>query len=248
LGFLTVIGSNLFTVVQPLFLGKAIDAFQTGVSQNTPVYEELIGWAGMIVGCTLVAGFLTFLTRQTIIVTSRNIEFDLRNDLLAHLQKLSTSYFQNKPTGDLMAHATNDIAAVRNVVGPGIMYPSDTLMTFLMVLTLMFVQDWELTLLALVPLPLVSVAVYQIGKLVNKKFNERQEQFSRLTTMAQENLSGIRVIKSYVREAFEITGFESLSRDYLKKNLVLALVQSIMWPLMFLLVGLSIVIAIYVVV
>ncbi len=244
-GFVTVVGSNIFTVVHPLFLGRAIDAFKDGVDQGLPVYDELFGWAGLIVGVTLVAGFFTFLTRQTIIVTSRNIEFDLRNDLLAHLQKLSTSYFQNKPTGDLMAHATNDISAVRNVVGPGIMYPSDTMMTFVMVLTLMFVQDWQLTLFTLLPLPLVSIAVYRIGKQVNKKFNERQEQFSRLTTKAQENLSGIRVITSYVREAFEIGEFEALSRDYLKKNMVLALVQSIMWPLMFLLVGLSIVIAIY---
>jgi ATP-binding cassette subfamily B protein len=245
-GLATVVGSNLFTVVQPLFLGNAVDAFKAGVENGEPVSNELLGWAGMIVGFTLIAGTLTFLTRQTIIVTSRKIEFDLRNDLLAHLQRLSASYFQNKTTGDLMAHATNDIAAVRNVVGPGIMYPSDTTVTFVMVLTLMFMQDWEMTVLALLPLPLVSLAVYKIGKHVNKKFNERQEQFSRLTTKAQENLSGIRIIKSYVREAFEINEFQSLSKEYLKKNLVLALVQSIMWPMMFLLVGFSIIITIYV--
>jgi ATP-binding cassette subfamily B protein len=144
-----------------------------------------------------------------------------------------------------MAHATNDIAAVRNVLGPGIMYPSDTLMTFTMVLTMMLITDWQLTLLALLPLPLVSLAVYRLSKAVNQKFMERQEQFSQLTTRAQENLSGIRVIKAYVRERFEIERFRSLSWEYLKKNLVLARVQSVMWPLMFILVGFSILLVMY---
>ena len=245
LGVGTVVGSNLFTVVQPLFLGKAVDEFKLGVETHTYVTSDLLVWAGLIVGFSLIAGIFTFLTRQTIIVTSRNIEYDLRNDLLEHLQRLPYSYFQNTPTGDLMAHATNDIGAVRNVLGPGIMYPSDTLLTCTLVLTLMFFQDWQLTLLSLIPMPLVSIVVYRLGKVIHKKFDERQEQFSKLTTRAQENLSGIRVVKSYVREEYEIGRFEKLSSDYLDKNLVLARVQSIMWPLMFVLVGLSLVITIY---
>jgi ATP-binding cassette subfamily B protein len=192
-----------------------------------------------------VAGVFTFLTRQTIIVVSRHVEFDLRNDYLGHIQKLPLSYFQNTPTGELMALATNDIGAVRNAVGPGIMYPVDTLMTFIMVLGVMVAQDWQLTLLALIPLPLVSFAVYRLGKLVHAKFDERQAQYSRLTTRAQENLSGIRVVKAYVREAHETSLFRAMSLEYLRKNLVLARVQSIMWPLMFLLVGLSLVITLY---
>jgi ATP-binding cassette subfamily B protein len=144
-----------------------------------------------------------------------------------------------------MAHATNDIGAVRNVLGPGIMYPTDTIMTFTMVLTLMLVKDWELTLLALIPLPLVSYVVYRLGKRIHEKSLDRQAQFSLLTTRAQENLSGIRVIKSYVREPYEIERFGNLSWEYLKKNLVLARIQSILWPLMFLLIGISIVITIY---
>ena len=144
-----------------------------------------------------------------------------------------------------MAHATNDISAVRNVLGPGIMYPSDTFMTFSMALTLMFVKDWSLTLVALVPLPLISYAVYKLGKIIHAKFNERQEQYSLLTTRAQENLSGIRVVKAYVREEYEIGLFEKLSWVYLKKNLVLAKAQSIMWPMMYMLVGISLVITVY---
>ena len=245
IGILTVVGSNVFTVVQPLFLGYAIDEFKAGIEGHTGVGSDLLMWAGLIVGFSAVAGFFTFLTRQTIIVISRHIEFDLRNDLLSHLQKLSFSYFQNTPTGDLMAHATNDIGSVRNVLGPGIMYPADTLMTFTMVLTMMLVKDWRLTLLALTPMPLVSYAVYRLGKLIHAKFTERQEQFSKLTTHAQENLSGIRVIKSYVRENHEIAQFRALSWEYLKKNLVLAKIQSSIWPMMFILVGVSIIITIY---
>ncbi len=245
LGLLTVVGSNVFGVVQPKFLGYAVDELKRGIENHVYVTSDLMMWAVYIVGFSLISGFFTFLTRQTIIVASRHIEFDLRNDFLAHLQKLHFPYFQHTPTGDLMAHATNDIAAVRNIVGPGIMYPSDTLMTFVLVLTMMLISDWQLTLLALVPLPLISIAVYRLSKAVNEKFKERQEQFSKLTTRAQENLSGIRVIKAYVREAFETDQFRTISWDYMRKNLVLARVQSIMWPLMFVLVGLSLLMVIY---
>jgi len=228
-----------------MFLGKAVDELKRGIESRTFVSNDLMMWAGLIVGFSLVAGVFTFLTRQTIIVTSRHIEFDLRNDLLSHLQKLSYSYFQNKPTGDLMAHATNDISAVRNVVGPGIMYPSDTFMTLTFVLIMMFMNDWQLTLLVLIPMPFVSFIVYRIGKFINKIFTDRQEQFSLLTTRAQETLSGVRIVKAYVREEYEEERFRKLSWEYLKKNLILAQVQSIMWPLMFVLVGLSLVITIY---
>ncbi|MBI3006423.1 MAG: ABC transporter ATP-binding protein [Ignavibacteriales bacterium] len=244
-GILTVVGSNLFSIVQPLFLGYAIDELKAGMESKTYITSDLLLWAGLIVGFSVIAGFFTFLTRQTIIVVSRHTEFDLRNDFLSHLQKLSYSYFQNKPTGDLMAHATNDISSVRNVLGPGIMYPSDTILTFVLVLTMMLTRDWQLTLLALIPMPLVSIVVYRVSKVIHDRFTERQELFSRLTTRAQENLSGIRVIKSYVREAFEIDEFRKLSWDYLKKNLVLAKAQSLLWPLMFLLVGCSIVLTMY---
>ncbi len=245
LGLLTVVGSNLFTVVQPKLVGEAVDTLKQGIETSNIDSDGLLLYAGAIVGLSLVAGIFTFLTRQTLIVMSRHIEFDLRNDFLGHIQKLPLSYFQNTPTGDLMAHATNDISAVRNVVGPGVMYPSDTLMTFTMTLAMMLWSDWQLTLMALVPLPLVSYAVYRLGKLIHEKFEGRQEQFSKLTMRAQENLSGIRIVKAYVREEYEINRFFDLSKDYLRRNLVLAKIQSLMWPLMFLLVGFSLVITVY---
>ncbi|MDI6779448.1 MAG: ABC transporter ATP-binding protein [Bacteroidota bacterium] len=245
LGLLAIVGSNIFTVIQPHFIGKAIDELKRGITTHNLNPVDLLYYAGLIVGFTLVAGVLSFFTRQTIIVVSRHIEYDIRNDFLSHIQKLPFSYFQNTPTGDLMAHATNDIGAVRNTLGPGIMYPTDTLVTFVMVLIMMLLKDWQLTLMVLIPLPLVSFAVYKLGKLINLRFQERQEQYSKLTTRAQESLSGIRVIKAYVRENFEIESFRSISWEYLKKNLVLARIQSIIWPTMFLLVGVSLVITIY---
>ncbi len=244
-GLLTVVMSNLFNVALPLFVGRAIDQLKTGLQTGVLDTGGVLTYAFLVVGFSLVAGIFTFLTRQTIIVVSRHVEFDLRNDFLSHIQKLSLAYFQTTPTGELMALATNDISAVRNALGPGIMYPTDTLMTFVMVLGVMLYADWQLTLLALIPLPFVSLAVYRLGKLVHKKFEERQAQYSALTTRAQENLSGIRVIKTYVREEHETALFRDMSWDYLKKNLVLARVQSIMWPLMFLLIGFSLVITLY---
>ncbi len=237
--------SNLFTVAQPTLIGRAIDQLKAGLEQHRIDVWGVLGYAGLVIAFSLVAGIFTFLTRQTIIVVSRHVEFDLRNHFLKHIQGLSLSYFQSTPTGDLMALATNDISAVRNALGPGIMYPTDTLMTFIMAISVMLYQDWSLTLLALVPLPFVSYAVYILGKIVNAKFEERQKQYSELTTRAQENLSGIRVIRAYVREQHEVGLFRSMSWEYLKKNLVLARVQSIMWPLMFLLVGFSLVITLY---
>ena len=245
LGIFAVVGSNLFTVAQPLFVGRAIDVLKNGLESRSLDSSDLLMYAGLVVGFSLVAGVFSFLTRQSIIVASRHIEYDLRNDFLSHIQKLPLSFFQNTPTGDLMAHATNDISAVRSVLGPGIMYPTDTLMTFSMVLVMMLTLDWQLTLLSLIPLPFVSFVVYRLGKLVHKKFEERQEKYSELTTRAQENLSGIRVVKSYVREEYETGLFHTLSWEYLKKNLVLARIQSIMWPLMFLLVGFSLVLILY---
>jgi len=244
-GLVTVVMSNLFTVLQPKLIGNAIDDLKSGLDLGAVDTGNLLMYAGLIVGLTLIAGFFTFLTRQTIIVMSRHVEFDLRNDFLSRIQGLSLSFFQNTPTGDLMAHATNDISSVRNVLGPGIMYPSDTLMTFSMSLSMMLWLDWRLTLMALIPMPLVSFAVYKLGRMIHKKFQARQEQYSVLTARAQENLSGIRIVKAYVREEYEIERFGAVSGDYLQKNLVLARIQSIMWPMMFLLVGISLVITVY---
>lgn len=244
-GLIAVAISNVFSVFQPILQGRAIDTLKHGIETGSIDTLGLLGYAGLILAFSICAGFFMFLTRQTIIVTSWKIQYDLRNDFLRHIQRLDLHYFQNTPTGDLMAHATNDISAVRNVVGPGIMYPLDTSMTLAMVLIVIFSLDWKLTLIALIPLPLVSFAMYRLGKSVHQRFEERQAQYSALTTRAQENLSGIRVVKAYVREAYETDLFHTMSWTYLKKNMQLAKVQSLMWPLMFLLISLSLLLTLY---
>ena len=245
IGAISVIVSNIFYLMLPHYIGKAIDDILQSTKEKNFDKNVFLNYALLIIGFSFVSGYMLYVTRQTIIVVSRKIEFDLRNDFLAHIQKLPLSFFQNTSTGDLMSHATNDISAVRNVLGPGIMYPIDTIFAFIFTISVMLTKDWGLTLLSLIPLPFVSLAVYLVGKNIHKKFTERQSQFSDLTTRAQENLSGIRVIKAYAREEYEIKQFEILSLKYLRKNLELAKIQSLMWPLMFLLVGISLLIAIY---
>ncbi len=240
IGLVTVLLSNLFAVFVPLIIGSTIDQLK-----REPSSWKLLQYAALIISTTFLSGFFTFMTRQTIIVTSRKIEYDLRNDFYGHIQKLSYSYFLNMPTGDLMAHGTNDIAAVRNVLGPGIMYTSDTVVGFIMVISIMFSIDVRLTLYSLIPLPFVSAGVYYLGKLVNRHFESVQAQYSDLTARAQESMAGIRVVRSYVREDHEKDQFKLMSLDYMKKNLTLAQIQSLLWPLMGILTGAATVIVLW---
>ena len=226
----------MFWLVTPVIVGKSVDALQ--LSFNT---EKLFQYGALVAGSMLFSGYFSYLTRQTIIVVSRKIEFDLRNDFISHIQKLPLQYFQNTPTGDLMSYATNDLGAIRNVLGPGIMYTSDTATGFLMIISMMFSMEWKMTLLALIPLPIISFAVYALGEKVHKYSDDVQEHFSKLTTRVQESLSGIRVVRGFVREEYEKNIFNKMSWEYLEKNMRLAKIQSLMWPLMFMLTGISIV-------
>ncbi|NWG27119.1 MAG: ABC transporter ATP-binding protein, partial [Ignavibacteriaceae bacterium] len=162
-----------------------------------------------------------------------------------HIQLLPMRYFQNTSTGNIMAHATNDINAVRMFIGPAVMYSIDTSVRLIMVLILMLSLNTSLTIYALLPLPLLSILVYKVGKLIHSKFTVIQEKFSQLTTIAQENFSGIRVIKSYVREESEMKRYAEQSKDYLKKNMNLVKTQALIMPLLFLITGLSIIIVIW---
>jgi ATP-binding cassette subfamily B protein len=245
LGFGAVLLNCLLTVVQPQLIGAAVDHLKDGFAAGHPATGTLVLYAGLVVGLTLLAGVFSYATRQTIIVVSRHVEFDLRNDFLAHLQRLSLSFFQRTSTGDLMAHATNDISSVRNVLGPCILYSADTIVTLVLTLALMFWNSWQLTLLALIPMPAVTIVVFRLGRTLHRLYDARQAQFSLLTSRAQENLSGMRIVQAYVREPQEIDRFAGMGEDYLRKNLAVAKVQSLLWPLMFLLVGASLVITLY---
>ncbi|MBZ0179834.1 MAG: ABC transporter ATP-binding protein/permease [Melioribacteraceae bacterium] len=239
-GIVFILLSNITQVYVPIFLKDGIDGLQSNIS-----HSEILYYALLIVGAALLSGFFRFLIRQTIIVVSREIEYDLRQDFWSHLQNLSLRYYQNTSTGDLMAHATNDISAVRMFVGPAVMYSIDTSTKMIMIIAIITTFDWQLTIAALLPLPFLSYMVYKLSKKIHIKFEKIQEKFSELTTKAQESFSGIRVIKSYLREESEIKLFEKLSKDYLDKTMDKVKVQAWFAPLLFMITGLSIIIAIW---
>jgi ATP-binding cassette, subfamily B, multidrug efflux pump len=240
IGLLVITLSAIFTNLIPFVISKAIDHMKEGVE-----FSSLYKYALLTVGFAIISGIFLYLTRQKIIVVSREIENDLRNDFLEHILIQDQQYFHYHPTGDVMALATNDISAVRNFLGPGIMYTSETTINLIMAISLMISFNLELTLIAILPIPLISYVVYKIGRSINQKFEMVQEQFADLTTKVQENLSGIKVVKAYVREESETESFRNMSYDYLKKNLSLAKVQSFSYPMMFLLTGFSVIIVLY---
>lgn len=239
-GILSILTSEFFYVIIPILIGRAVDSLKAGVTS-----EKLLWFASLVFGSTLLSGIASFFTRQTIIVASRKIEYDMRNDFYRHVQGLHYLYFRDKKIGDIMAYATNDIPAVRNFLGPGIMYSIETMIEFLVILAIMFSMSFKLTLITLIPLPLISFLVYKVGKVVHEKYEDIQEHFGVITTAAQENISGIRVIKSYVRENYEIEKFRKLNFEYLVKNVKLIKVQSLTYPLMILITGISIILVVW---
>jgi ATP-binding cassette subfamily B protein len=239
-GVVFILISNAGTVYIPILIKDAINSLQKQLN-----YETLVTSAWLIVGTSLIAGIFRFLIRQSIIVVSRLIEYDLRGDFWKHIQSLPLRYFQNNSTGNVMAHATNDINAVRMFIGPAVMYSFDTLTRFIIVIAIMLNISFTLTLYSLIPLPFLSYLVYHVGKKIHIRFTKIQEKFSELTTKAQENYSGIRVIKSYVREEGEVEDFRKLSLEYLVRNMSLAKVQSLFQPILFLITGISVVIVIW---
>ena len=231
--------------IQPA-LKDSISSVQNRVSEiKSDTADLLLKYGLLIVGAALFAGIFRFMIRQTVIVVSREIEYDLRGDFWKHIQKLPLRYFQNNSTGNIMAHATNDINSVRSFLGPAVMYSTDTSIRLAIVLGIMISLNAPLTLFALIPLPLLSIMVYKIGKLIHEKFTKIQEKFADITTMAQENFSGIRVIKSYIREKSEIERYAGQSREYLERNMNLVKTQAWIMPLLFLITGLSIIIVVW---
>jgi ATP-binding cassette subfamily B protein len=239
-GVVFILLSNIGTVYIPLILKDAIDILNEKI---TP--EKIIYYVVLIVITSLLSGIFRFYIRQTIIVVSREIEYDLRFDFWQKIQRLPLRYFQNNSTGNIMAHATNDINAVRMFLGPAVMYSIDTLIRLTMVVAIMLSLNVSLTLVSLIPLPLLSILVYKVWKIIHHKYTLIQEKFSDLTTKAQENYSGIRIIKSYVREESEISDFKKLSNQYLQRNMDMIRYQAIVQPILFLISGMSIIIVIW---
>lgn len=261
LGLIAITISNVFSVAIPRFIGATVDAlagqsFHDAVWLNplhnpAAIVLSSIGRAGVmspnfllrqgiiILLLSIGSGVFLFLTRQTIIVLSRLVEYDLRNDFLRHAQSLSMNWFNTTPTGDVMALATNDLSAVREFVGPGVMYTANTVTTFAFALVMMLTLSPMITLLALIPLPVVSYSVYWLGKRIHGLFGEVQKQYADMTSHAQENMSGVRVVRAYVQETFAVSAFSKLSQLYRAKNMKLVKTQALMMPVMMALIGLS---------
>ena len=234
LGFLCACATTAIGLASPWVLMHAIDDLQGGVTAG-----RIRFYAVALLMLATGAGVFRFLMRRIIIGASRDIEYDLRNDFFAHLQRLDVAYYQRHRTGDLMSRATNDLSAVRAMVGPAVMYTSSTGLTFLVALALMVSIDPWLTLLALIPLPLVSMSVRYFGAAIHRRFERIQEQLSEISAVTQENLSGARVVRAYGQEPFEIERFRRANEEYLRRNRRLVGLQGVFNPSMGLLMGTS---------
>jgi ATP-binding cassette subfamily B multidrug efflux pump len=232
LGILCIFGSVVAGLFIPLFVGQAVDANWRAVS-----WSNLTVAAAKILAASLISGTLLFLQRRILISMSRNMEYDLRRDFYAHLVNQPLSFFHEHRIGDLMARATNDLSAVRQLAGPMIMYTLQTLFVVVLVLPLMIVLNWWLTLLLFVTMPLVSLTVKFFGQQVHTRFEKIQDFFAQITARAQENFTGVRVVRAYAQEQAEMEAFNRLNWEYAQRNLGLVRIDALMRPLMTFLIG-----------
>ena len=234
LGLACVFGTASVSLLSPLVLKYAIDDLSAMVTR-----VKLAQYAGLLLGIAVTGGCFRFLSRRVIVGVSREIEYDLRNDFYAHLQRLSVSYFQSVRTGDIMSRATNDLSAVRMMVGPAIMYSMSTLIVFVVAIVMMLSIDMRLTLIALVPLPLVTLSVKFFGAAIHRRFEHIQAQLSEISAIVQESLSGVRVIRAYGQERAELDRFAQANQEYLNRNRGLIMLQGLFSPSLSLFLGLS---------
>ncbi len=226
-GFLFIILTNLFAVIGPKYIGQAIDTMNRHFE-----IQDVLKDAGLYFLFSILSGYFLYLVRQNIIVVSRHIEFDLKNDYYNHLQKLPRKFYNTTSTGELISRGTNDLNAVREFLGPGIMYSFNTFFRLLFALIAMIALSPKLTFFALLPAPLLSYSVYKIGSNMQKRSKSIQESYAAITNLVQENLSGIRVVKSYTRESFEIDRFKTLNKEYYRKNLSLGKLQALFFAIL----------------
>ncbi|GAA4796023.1 ABC transporter ATP-binding protein [Olivibacter ginsenosidimutans] len=258
-GILFVILSNYFGVIPAQVIRMAFDLVKenialyrlfNGFDRQALVYElfgySLLFFGALVLLLALIRGLFLFLMRQTIILTSRHIEYDLKNEIYAHYQQLNMAFFRRNNTGDLMNRVTEDVSRVRAYLGPAIMYSINTLVLSLMVIGAMFQVNAKLAICALIPIPILSIVILFINKIINQRSESIQQQLSILSSFVQETFSGIRVIKAYSRETVKKQVFVDESVAYKKVSLSLVKVQAIFFPLILLLIGLSTIITVYV--
>jgi ATP-binding cassette subfamily B protein len=234
-GALYVLVAVALGIFTPRYTGQAIDYLGSAGATRRGLIEYVL----LIVGAQLTSGVFLFLQRRTLINMSRYIEYDLRQDFYGRLQKLPLEFFQRQRTGDLMARATNDLSAVRQIVGPAIMYSEQTLFRVLIILPLMFQISVKLTVILLLTMPLVSLTVKYFGHQIHVRFEKIQEFFSDLTARAQENLTGVRVVRAFAQEQAENEEFARLNRQYVERNLNLVRLSAVFHPLMQFFIGLG---------
>lgn len=236
-GILCILVSMSFSLLVPSLVGMAVDDLQAGITWEKVVYYPLV-----ILGVNLASGFFLFWQRRLLINTSRHIEFDMRRDFYSALVHQPLTFFQNNRVGDLMARATNDLAAIRQIVGPMILYSFQAVFALAITLPILFNISVKLTLMVLIPLPLVTLTVKYLGQQIHIRFEKIQEFFSDITARAQENLTGVRVIRAYAQEDAEIAEFQKLNVQYAERNLQLVKFAAAMRPLLFFFIGLGFVV------
>ena len=240
-GTICVFLHNGIWILFPLVIRRAIDDLRSG-----PVTVHKLGVnALLLLAVAGTKGIFQFLTRWIVIGVSREIEFDLRNDLFRHLESLSYSFYQRTRTGDIMARATNDLNAVRMLLGPAIMYSANTLVFTAGALAFMLHISHRLTLYAFLPLPVVSIVIQYFGRQIHERFERIQAMFSDISARAQENFSGVRVIRAYVQEQSEIESFERSNREYIARSLKLVRLMGMLWPTLETMLGLAIVLVLW---
>ncbi|MFN7995863.1 MAG: ABC transporter ATP-binding protein [Bryobacteraceae bacterium] len=234
LGLGALVLKDVAGAVQPLVIRGAIDTLSKSAGLG-----RLLRYAGMLIGLALLKGIFQYWMRVIIIGISRDIEYDLRNDFFRHLVELSPDYYGRTRTGDIMARATNDLNAVRMMLGPGIMYWTETSLTFLLAIIIMVTVDWRLAVLALLPAPLVSLAVVFFGRAIHARFERIQAMFSDISSRVQENLAGVRMVRAFAQEQAELKRFEQLNREYIAENIRLVRISGVFQPLLEALIGLT---------
>src|SRR6516164_5897515 len=239
-GALTVFFNNGIWVLFPQVIRRAVDDLNHGATR-----QKFLVYALLLLAVAGIKGIFQFLTRWLMIGVSREIEFDLRNDLFAHLESLPFSHYQKNRTGDIMARATNDLNAVRMLLGPAIMYTANTLVFTAVALVFMWQISPKLTLYAFAPLPLASIVVQYFGRRIHERFEKIQAQFSEISARAQENFSGARLIRAYAQEDAEVRQFENANQEYIARSLPLARLMGLLWPTLELTLGMAIVLVLW---
>ena len=250
LGILITIVAQIFALFTPKLISQGFvlieNQLNSGASDATELKKQLLNILGLIIGTTLISGFLTFLMRQSLIVMSRHVEFDLKNEIFQQYERLDQHFYKSNRTGDLMNRISEDVSKVRMYVGPAVMYSINTFIRFGIVILYMYWVSPLLTLYTLLPLPILSYLIFKVSKEINRRSTIFQENLSRLSSFTQELFSGIRVVKAYAIENSQSQKFESLAHESRDKNIDLARINALFGPLMILLIGLSNLVVIYV--